>query len=221
MRKSQTTKIVLGTGALLLAFVGFQIYTVASGPDFDIQMVRRIPSKLSPTFLDQALNFYPHWPAWFHSGASLTQVDAQGNPIPKAQQKLQTGDYLRLGIDTKRLHGQYNVTLLVQDYKPRERLLLHVVGDSKNSLTRIFDRLDWQIDFAQGTGTDPKTGQKIETMLVGTASAHTHHWRARVFGKFAPKIILNQVFYPDLMILAEINDPDVVFPDAGDEHGGM
>jgi len=121
MRKSQIFQIMFGTWALIFAVCGIYVYSVASGPDFDIEMVRPIPSKLSPQFLDQALNFYPHWPAWFHSGSKLTQVDEHGVEIPKSQQKLQTGDYLRLGIDTKRLHGKYDVTLLVKEYTPPEK----------------------------------------------------------------------------------------------------
>jgi len=87
-----------------------------------------------------------------------------------------------------------------------------VVSDTKNSLTRMFDPLDWKIEFTPVPGG---------TLLMGTATAHTHSWRARIFGKFVSTILLNQVYYPNLMILAEINNPNVVFPQADDEHGSM
>jgi hypothetical protein len=211
MRKSQIVlAALLVLGAPSLAY----LISIARGPDFDIEMVRPIPSKLSVDYLDQAIGFFPHWPAWFHSGAKLTQVDASGNPIPKAQQKLQTQDYLRLGIDTQRLRGKYDLTLLVTDYTPKKHLALRVIGDTKNSLTRLFDRLDWEITF------EPKPDG---TLIIGKASAHTHQWRARIFGKLVPSILLNQVFYPNIIVLADIKNPNVLFPDPADDptHGGM
>ena len=39
------------------------------------------------------------------------------------------------------------------------------------------------------------------SVAYGNAVAHTSHWRGRVFGTLTPRILMNQVYYVDLVKL--------------------
>lgn len=209
MRKSHLTWSILAV--ILAAIVGGAI-SVAEGPDFEIELDRKIPSNLSPEYLDKAVQLIRQWPAWYFACVGADQVNANGIPLPETEQKLEKGAFIRLREDTKRrLHGEYSVTLQVVDYVP-EMLRMRVIADSKNNLTRLFDPLEWTVQFVP---------REKGSWILGKATARTHHWRARLFGKLMPKILLNQVYYPNLFILAEINNPDVVAPQPEEQHSGM
>lgn len=210
MRKSQAVLLALG---FFCGVSALWLGSVARGPDFDIELTRKVPSRLSVDYLDQAWNLIRQWPAWMYAGVSADQVTETGSPVPKSEQKLKIGAYIRLGEDTKRgLHSRYSITVQVTEYIPRKKLSMRVIADSKNRLTHLLDSLEWSIELEpNGTGS----------WIYGKALARTRTWRARLFGKLAPKILLNQVYYPNLFILAEINNPYVVAPEADEQHSGM
>jgi hypothetical protein len=202
----------------MLAPLSVYLLVVANGPDFDIEYSREIPSKLSVTYLGKVLGDIQSWPTWFHSAVQADQVDFSETPYPIADQKVVAGARIRLALDVHRPHGKSNLFLGVLQYVPAQRLSLRVLKDSKSSLTHLFEPLDWTLELTPVPGTQ---GKPESSLIKGTVKARTHSWRARVFGKIAAKALLNQVFYPDLFILAEINNPDVVYPDPDAQHGGM
>lgn len=183
---------------------GGNLYRIAHEPDFEIEMIRRVPSKLNPQYLDQALNLVRQWPAWFYDGVSAVVVDEHGAALSKDQQIISKNAYLRLGFKPKKgLHSSYDVIVQVSEYIAREKLRLRVLSDSKNRLNQLFDRLEWEIAFEpQGNGS----------MILGKAVARTRHWRSRVFGRLTPSILLSQIYLPNLFILSEINNPNIVYP---------
>jgi hypothetical protein len=137
--------------ALLILFVLIAPTTVyltivGNGPDFDIEYTREIPSKLSVDYLDQVLAQVHSWPTWFHSTISADQMDFQGRPYPIADQRVVTNATIRLVLDSHRPHGRSEVILGVLNYTPKQRLVLRVFKDSKNSLTHLFEQLDWTIE---------------------------------------------------------------------------
>jgi hypothetical protein len=88
---------------------------------------------------------------------------------------------------------------------PGKRIALRITHDSKNRLTSYFDRLDWVVEVAPGSSG--------HALLKAEASAHTSHWRARLFGRIADQILMNQVYYPDVFKLARLNEtPDQSLP---------
>ncbi len=68
-------------------------------------------------------------------------------------------------------------------------------------LIRLFDHLEWRLDFF------PSPQGKEGGVIHASAIAHTRHWRSRFFGRIAEKIVMNQIFYPDLVKLAELKQP--------------
>jgi hypothetical protein len=210
MRKSRSIPIAL---VILMVPVAIYLKTLADVPDFEFQFTRNIPSKLSPDYLDQVFTSLRIWPSWIHAGQSAIRVDSEGVPLPKSEQVLLKNEFVRLKIDPKNgIARPFEITVQVMDYVPKKRLELRVLSDSKNRLTKLFDSLQWVIELTpNGSGS----------WIRGQAIAHTHHWRARILGKLVPTILLNQVFYPDLLVMAEINKPEVVYPDPDSQHGGM
>ena len=212
MSKSRRIKALL-VSAVLLGCAGAYCASIADGPDFDIAMIRNIPSKLSVGYLDQVIGSLNTWPSWFHAGNTIDEVDFRGLPYPKSTQKIETHGLLRLGMDTRTgMRDRFDITVLVLEYSPGKKIRMRVLSDSKKKLTALFDDIEWEIDLLPQT-----TG----SLILGTVRAHTRQWRARLFGKLVPNIILNQIFYPNLFVLAEINNPSVVYPDPATQHGGM
>jgi len=208
---------LLGLLVLIVPTTGYLI-VVANGPDFDVEYRRDIPSKLSVEYLDKVLAGVHKWPTWFHSAVSADQIDFRGMAYPISDQRVVDHATIRMVLDSHRPHGKSELILGVLEYTPKKRLVIRVIKDSKQSLTHLFEPLDWMIELLPGDLTSPIAQGSV---IRGTVKGHTHSWRARVFSKIASKALLNQVFYPDLFILAEINNPDVVYPDPDTQHGGM
>jgi hypothetical protein len=188
-------------GALLALFA-----SIANGPDFDLSFTREVPSTLDAKTLDEALRATVNWPRWFFSLADAKIVDVTGLPFPLAAQTVSTGSIVRLSIDPKKGRWKkFVVQVRVSEYVPGKRLSLHVLSDSKNRLDKYFDRLDWTVDLL------PTTEGK-GTLIRGTELAHTSYWRTRLFGRIASRIMMNQVFYPDLIQLGVLTRPSPPVP---------
>jgi hypothetical protein len=192
--------LFLGTAAL------FTYY--AQSPDRELDFVREVPSSLSPTRLDRNISTVARWPQWFfalkkvHMGQSETATTAQGNPL----QKVQKGYILTLDIDSKKgLKKKYSLTAQVTQYIPGKRLDMKILDDTSGKLTRLFDHIEWSIELK------PKDKGSL---IRGEMHARTRHWRSRLFGQIAEKILMNQLFYPDLLKLAELKQPFSVEPAA-------
>ncbi len=179
-----------GVIALVLALIlGGGVYTASHGPDQMLHLSRTIPTELSPERLTRNISATSRWPQWFYS---LSEVTGE----------LKKGSVLLLKIDPQKgLHKKFELKARVEEYEENDQkhiLQLKIIQDSSERLTRLFDDLDWKIEILpHGTGS----------LIQGTVTAHTCHWKSRLFGQFAEKILLNQIFYPNLIQLSELRQP--------------
>ncbi len=189
--------LVLG---LVGSFFGSAGLFLSQGPDFDLVLDRRIPSKLSAEHLDRNLSSPSRWTQWFHS---LSQVIGP-NTVEKGAQ-------FTLKIDPKKgKRKQFDLQARVIDFIPGRLLRLEITQDSSGRLTHLFDHLEWKIEIEPVESNRPlrvRSGPPPQSMIRGLGVAHTHHWRARLFGRLAEKIVMNQVFYPNLIQLADLQQP--------------
>jgi hypothetical protein len=199
--------------ALLVLIFGSCLYygsVLAHGPDMDLTFVRDVPTNLTPEYLDKVINEIPHWPNWFYFGAKANQLDFRGMPYPLQDQNLARGAVIEMLFDPHRLErDRFTLKYQVLEYIPHQKMTIRVVFDSKKALTKLFDRIDWTIEFLPNPRAKD-AGQG--TLIRGTEIVHTSHWRSRLFGRLFPSIFLNQIFYPNLLTLADIKNPDTVHP---------
>jgi hypothetical protein len=189
-------------GGLFVVFLGsvtLYFASLAQGPDRTLNFVREVPSASSAETLNQAIQAVANWPGWFYSTADVKIVDITGRPLPMRDQGIKKGCIVRLFIDPKRgPWNKFEVGLSVVDYEPRKLIRLRVISDTKGRLTELFDLLEWEIALT------PREGG---TVIRGSANAHTRNWRSRFFGALAERILMHQVFYPDLSRLAVLKQP--------------
>jgi hypothetical protein len=184
------------TGGFLVTLLGAAVLLsahFANGPDRELKLSRVIPCDLDPAHLDRQIASLTRWPQWFHS---LKEVKADSSS-PTSFKK---GDILTLAMDPKKGPSKrFDLKAEVVEYIPAQGISLRIVDDSTHRLTRLFDRLEWKIEFEP----KPDGGSWIRS----SATAHTHHWRSRLFGAVAEKIVMHQVFYPNVLKLATLIQP--------------
>lgn len=181
----------LGTASLGLMLLFF--YILANRPDMELHFQRVVPSDSNSERIMRFMSSVTRWPQWFYS---LNQVRIKPG---KHSTEIEKGSIIVLDMDPhKGSKKRFQLTAEVTQYLPGRSLGLKILQDSSGRLTRLFDHLEWNIEIRdQGKGS----------LISGTVIAHTHHWRSRLFGQIAEKILLNQTFYPDLVKLAELKHP--------------
>ena len=184
-----------GLFVILLASILIIASVLASRPDMDLHLTREVTSDLDLHTLGYSIGTLSDWPKWFFS---LDSVEIMGSPADKT---LKTASILKLHMDPKRgPWSKFDILVRVLDYQPGHSIRMQVIADSKNKLTLLFDRLEWQVDLiAQGSES---------TLVRGTVQGHTSHWRSRIFGQLFPHILMNQVYYPDIIHLALLDKPE-------------
>ncbi len=170
--------------------LGEGIY-LARTPDETLVLDRKLRSRLTPERIDRNLSSTTRWSQWF---SSLAQVQGPA--------EVKIGTVVTLKIDPKKgQRKRFELQAQVLDYVPARLLRLRITDDTSGRLTRLFDNLEWTIEIeptAKGSS------------IRGIAQAHTRHWRSRLFGRLAEKILMNQVFYPNLIQLADREQPYTV-----------
>jgi hypothetical protein len=183
-RRTGLTFLVL---AIVAAWIGIALL-MAQAPDVTLTLDRRIRSSLSPERLERNIGSPCRWTQWFYSLAQVNGPDT-----------IEKGALFTLHIDpNKGNKKKFELEAQVIDYIPSRLLHLKITRDSSGRLTHLFDQLEWKIEI------DPIENGAV---LHGMVLAHTHHWRARLFGRLAEKILMNQVFYPNLIQLADLKQP--------------
>lgn len=190
--------VALGATVIILA-------SLAQGPDRDLTFMREIASPLSIEKLGVTLGQTSHWSSWFHS------LDHVENLTDTAKTRsLTVGDHLKLFFDPKKgPWRKFQIDVEVLNYRPNEFLHLRVLGDSKGKLNQILSRLEWKIELVPSGPT---------ALVRGMASARTTHWRSRLIGILAERILMNQVFYPDLIAFAQPMAAKIRNPYVPDRH---
>jgi hypothetical protein len=204
--------------ALVVLVLGSSLYYISSvgnGPDRDVTFVREVPSKLDIDYLDQVLRQIPKWSQWFYAATESNEMNGLGNPYPLGGQKLEPRALVQMEFNPHRgENAKFQLTYEVLDYIPKKLLKIRVIKDSKNHLLKLFSTLEWTIELlpmSPEAKTNPKMAQ-FNTMIRGTLTGHTATSRARIYSQLIPSVFLNQVFYPNLLVLTEINNPLAVVP---------
>lgn len=167
--------------AFAIFFLGFTVWT-ASLDDFEIVWHRDVPSAHTPEELGQALEDLELWPVFHHS---LKSASLEGETI-------------RYEIEPfKKEWKRFEMTGKVTERIPGRKLAVELQEDSTGRLTRLFDGYRWSVEIEEAPAEIQARGFK--TLIRGTAVAHTANWRGRLFGKLSPRILMNQVFYVDLV----------------------
>ena len=179
----------------LLFSAGFVLcVSLANGPDQSLSFKREVPSVLDPSRYERIIGAPNRWPQWFFSLGSVEILGEGANPQP-----MHVGSLLQLNMAPKKLTSKaFALKVKITEYSPGRVLKMQIVEDSSQRLTRLFDRLEWKIEILP----HPKG-----SLILGTASAHTSHWRSRLFGRLSERILMNQTFYPDLLKLSELTQP--------------
>ena len=162
--------------------------SLAQGPDRDLQLTRQSVSKLDPTQLSAALTDVKSWPLWFNS---VQKVTIENSRVHSGL--LQKGAIARFVLKSPR--ETFELTALVSELESG-LLKLRLLADSTNRLTTLFDRLDWEIRI--------EPGDAFGTPIRVTTSAHTAHWKSRLFGGLMPETLMKFVFFPDPKKLASL-----------------
>jgi hypothetical protein len=123
-------------------------------------------------------------------------VDIMGRTLPLSDQRLVKGALVKLVIQPHKgeIRGSFDLLLSVADYVPGKLAILRLANDQSGRISRLFDHLEWKIELEPG-------------LIRGTETAHTRHWRARLFAALSQRILMNQLFYPDVMALGLFTQP--------------
>lgn len=173
---------------------------IANGPDRELHFYRETTSSSSLPILSGALQNSALWPKWFYSLEKVTALAPNGEILPSPSPVI-TGSTLRLWLnDHKSPWSAMQITVQVLESHP-QHIKLRVIEDSKGKLTRLFDHLEWEVQFKPSNliTAEPRT-----TQITARAVAHTRHWRSRLFGALTEKILMNQVFHPNILQLAQL-----------------
>ena len=175
------------------------------GPERELSFRREIRSPSDVKTLGEAIHKLENWPGWFFSLAQAQAIDLAGRPFSQADQTVAPGEIIQLSIDPKKgPWKKFDVWVRVQQYVPNERLTLVVQRDSKDKLVRLFSEIEWTVEIKPR----PEGGAYV----IGSGRAKTAHWRTRLLGALAEKIVMNQAYYPDLIALAGIRQPRAANP---------
>jgi nitrogen fixation protein len=172
--------------------------SVAHGPDIDIVMVREFPSEVDIEQIHKAVSDISAWPQWFYSLKEAKMLDGFFRPLSIRDWILKPGAIVELSVDPKKgPWKRFTLLTTIVQYVPKKELSMNILKDSSGKLNTAFSRLDWKIEFEP----HPKG-----TLIRSTVSARAIHWRSKLFGTIAKKILLTQVFYPDLLKLAGLKN---------------
>ena len=195
---AKTSPILTSIMAITVIFIIWCI-GAANTPDRDLVFVRDVPTSLDAKILDQAMSTIANWPTWHHMLEEAKIIDLRGLEYPAKDQVLTRGELIKFKIENpQKQWKRFELVAELVEYEPRKKVHLRLLKDSTNRITHLFSTLEWTVELMPNP-----SGQG--TLIRGTAIAHTNHWRGRLFGIMAPRILMNQVFYPDLVKLGAVD----------------
>lgn len=196
----------VGMGALLI--------WAARGPDFELRLEREVRTPVPPTQLQKAVGATINWPDWHFNTREVLAIDFTGFAYPARDQWVKKGSLLELSMEPpKKEWKRFLIRARVLDYVPGELLSVAFIEETKGRIQKLLSELTWTLRFeplpADASG-------RPMTLIRGTATARTLSAKGRIFGRLAPKILMNQVFYPDLERLGRLEFPrDPAAPEEG------
>jgi hypothetical protein len=183
-------------GVVLIAAI-LLIVSAANRPNYDLEFRRDVRSTEPLDTVTRALEHTATWPRWFHS---LKAVEGPA--------RIQPGDEVLLKIEPpKKSWKRFEIRVKVLEITPitraGRRLRLAMINDSTGKLNSAFERLEWEVSIENPSDQ--------EHTIVGICRTRTQTWRTRVFGTFARKILMHQIYYPNLIALSRITQPEAQF----------
>lgn len=189
--------VVLGTG---LTFWGIR------GPDFQVQFEREVLSRVPPAQLQKAVANLINWPDWHFNTLSVLATDITGLAYSPKEQVLMKGALLEFSMEPpKKEWKRFVLKAGVIEYAPGRILTVRFVEETKGRIEKLFSNLQWTIEFLP-----PPSGEGV--LIRGRATALTQSARGRFFARLAPRILMNQIFYPDLEKLGKLEFPKDTVP---------
>lgn len=208
MNKPTNFRVFFGILGLIAGAFLIGAIVIASGPNQDLSFKREIRSKRTLAELGQELGEISHWKNWFYLLDHVEAMSFGAQAAPTPPETAQSGSFLKLFMDPKKgERKKFALSTKITEYEPNHAIGWQILADSNGKLFKVFDSIFWKVELI------PQSDQTV--LIRGTEMAHTKSWRARIFGKIAERILMNQVFYPNLIQLA---DPKVemVSPISGD-----
>lgn len=212
-----TTGKKIGLGTLLATLVlgiclGVWLTGKANGPDRDLVFVREVPAATDHATLSKALEWATSWHQWHDRATEAELKDLRGATYPAADQRAMSGALVQYTVMPKRDPlEKFRINAEILEFTPGKVLHVRVISDSKDKIMRLFDRLEWRIELIQGPPPGAPGAQKEfrgdGTRIKGTVFARTHHWRSRLLSAIDERILMSQVFHPNLERLAELKQP--------------
>lgn len=172
---------------------------LSRGPNYLVEWSREVPSKEPMTALTPALADLRNWPIFHHALKSVTLYE--NDRAVEGFDRIVPGMTAVFEIEPKgKEWKRFDIRAVVLPPKAGEALRFRMLGESTGKTTRLLDGFEWWLGFRPATEAEAKLGNL--TYVVGGASAETKTARARFFGRFAPKILMNQLYRVDLVRLA-------------------
>jgi len=208
-----TLKLLVGVSAVLLGLTLLGLWA-GNGPDFELQMVREVPTTIPLPQLQKAMGATINWPEWHFNTRQVQAIDLTGLAYPAKAQWIESGTLLIFSMEPpKKEWKRFLIRARIDEYVPGSRLRLSFIEETKGRIQKLLSDLNWTLEILP----DPATGHHL---IRGTVRASTLSARARIFGRLAPRILMNQVFYPDLEKLARLEFPkDAVPSDESPQEG--
>lgn len=202
-----TVGLVTTLVATLLAMV-----ILSQGENETVTFERTVPSAVPIETLAKALDSVLAWPQWHHITTDARRMDGTGNPLPLTEQSVVPGAIVRFTLEPRqRTDLRFDITGRVLEHVPGRKVRVQFVSETKPQVAKLFDSMEWTIELTPGTDAGAPGLSKDQalqgTTIHGTLIAHTATWRARLFSRIAHRILMNQVFYPNLTALAELKTP--------------
>ncbi len=192
------TSPILSSFFGFLIFCGFVSYWAANRPNFDIQWDRNVPSTHTVEELSAALEDLTVWPVFHHSLKEAFVLENTAQDPTQGTKVLKSGKTLLYKIEPMtRPWKRFDMQGLITEHVPGKKLALKLTDDSTKRLTRLFDTFDWSIEILPADEDLKRRG--YQSVIRGETHARTAHWRGRLFGKISPNILMNQVYYVDLV----------------------
>jgi hypothetical protein len=181
--------------AVFVLFAGYCAY-LGAGPDRQLHFEREVPTSLPAETLGESIGSVSNWPEWFYSVFKAERVDLMGRPLATASQTAEKGALIRLEIRPHKgeRRGSFELLVEITEHVPQKLIAMRLVQDGSGRINKVVEGLEWRIELL---------GDKIR----GTATARTRHWRSRVIGALSERVLMNQLFYPNVMALGLFTQP--------------
>ena len=210
-------------GMLALFLVGLAtLATLSQGEDETVTFSRDVPSAVPIETLGKALDTVLAWQQWHHITVDARRLDAMNQPLPLSEQNVAAGAIVRFTLEPRqRPDKRFDIIGQVKEHVPGRKVSVKFLSETKPQVAKLFDSMEWTIELIPGTDAGapglPRDSAGQGTTVRGTLTAHTSSWRARLFSRIAHRILMNQVFYPNLPALAELKTPrtfEQAFPES-------